>query len=63
MTTEEKTPPPVTEPTTEHDLAAKNIMKNHVIAAGGVALVPIPIFIWLPNSHTNEFVAQPKRTL
>jgi uncharacterized protein (DUF697 family) len=43
MTKEEETPP-AAEPTTEQDLAANNIIKNHVIAAGGVALVPIPIF-------------------
>lgn len=44
MTTEEKTPLPVTKPATEQDLAAQNIIKNHVVAAGGAALVPIPIF-------------------
>ena len=42
--TEKTAPPPVTEPSTEHDLAADNIIKNHVIAASGVALVPIPVF-------------------
>ena len=46
MTTKKTTQeqPTAPEQPSEHDLAADNIIKNHVIAASGLALVPIPIF-------------------